>query len=281
MKLYERTFVDLNYRQRVDEKYTITSSLSWARRQELFNNSGLTFFKTNKDQFTPNAPVSEELSNSSFDPNTALIGSVGIEARPWQKYRIRNGFKYRAENTSPLFTFYYRKGLAGALGSEVKFDQVELGVKHGIKMGIRGKLDVALKTGKFLNADKLFFTDYQHFLGNRTPFVTTDPVGSFRLLDYYRYSTSDKYLTANVHYHFRKFLVTTIPWVRLTGISENIFVNYLATPIAKNYTEVGYGIEGILRIFRLEAAAAFRDGRYIDYGFRIGVATSISVNFND
>jgi hypothetical protein len=281
MKLYERTFVDLNYRQRVDEKYTITSSLSWARRQELFNNSGLTFFKTNKDQFTPNAPVSEELSNSSFDPNTALIGSVGIEARPWQKYRIRNGFKYRAENTSPLFTFYYRKGFAGALGSEVKFDQVELGVKHGIRMGIRGKLDVALKAGKFLNADKLFFTDYQHFLGNRTPFVTTDPVGSFRLLDYYRYSTSDKYLTANVHYHFRKFLVTTIPWVRLTGISENIFVNYLATPISKNYTEVGYGIEGILRIFRLEAAAAFRDGRYIDYGFRIGVATSISVNFND
>jgi hypothetical protein len=97
-------------------------------------------------------------------------------------------------------------------------------------------------------------------------------------LDYYRYSTSDKYFTANVHYHFRKFLVTNITWVRLLGITENIFVNYLATPTSKNYTEVGYGIDGILRIFRLEAAAAFSDGKYIDNGFRIGIATNIAVN---
>jgi hypothetical protein len=140
---------------------------------------------------------------------------------------------------------------------------------------------VALKAGTFLNADKLYFMDYQHFLGNRTPVVTSDPVGSFRLLDYYRYSTSDKYFTANVHYHFRKFLVTRFPLVRLTGITENFFVNYLATPTSQNYTELGYGIEGILRVFRLEAAAAFQNGKYIDYGFRIGIATSIGVNFND
>jgi len=69
--------------------------------------------------------------------------------------------------------------------------------------------------------------------------------------------------------------------IRVTGITENIFVNYLAAPTSKNYTEVGYGIDGILRIFRLEAAAAFQDGKYLNYGFRVGIATSISVNFND
>jgi hypothetical protein len=51
--------------------------------------------------------------------------------------------------------------------------------------------------------------------------------------------------------------------------------------VTQNYTELGYGIEGILRFFRLEAAAAFQNGKYVDYGFRIGVATSIGVNFND
>ena len=65
------------------------------------------------------------------------------------------------------------------------------------------------------------------------------------------------------------------------GITENVFVNYLATPTSKNYTEVGYGIDGILRIFRLEGAVAFQDGKYLDYGFRLGIATSISVRFND
>jgi hypothetical protein len=117
---------------------------------------------------------------------------------------------------------------------------------------------------------------YKHFLGNRTPFSTTDPAGSFRLMDYYLYSTSDKYFSVNAHYNFRRFLLTSIYEVRMLGISENIFVNYLATPTSKNYTEVGYSINGILRVFRLEGAVAFRDGKYLDYGFRIGIATNIS-----
>ena len=87
--------------------------------------------------------------------------------------------------------------------------------------------------------------------------------------------------SANVHYQFRKFLVTTIPIVRLAGIRENVFVNYLATPSSKNYTEIGYSIDGILRIFRLESAAAFRDGKYLGYGLRFGIATNIGVNFSD
>jgi Family of unknown function (DUF5686)/CarboxypepD_reg-like domain len=281
MKIYERNFAELNYRQRFSDKYTLTANLSWARRFELTNHASFTIFNSNKGDYTPNAPVNVELSPTSFDPNTALIASIGLEARPWQKYRIRNGRKFREDNTTPLFTFDYRQGFNNVLGSEVNFNQIEVGIKQGIKLGIRGKLDFSLKAGKFLNADKLYFMDYQHFLGNRTPFVTTDPVGSFRLLDYYWYSTNDKYFTANAHYHFRKFMVTRFPIIRLAGITENFFVNYLATPSSKNYTELGYGIDGILRIFRLEAVTGFRDGKYMDYGFRIGIATGIGVNFND
>ena len=123
--------------------------------------------------------------------------------------------------------------------------------------------------------------DFKHFLGNQTPFITSDPVGSFRLMDYYMYSTADKWFSANVHYQFRKFLVTTIPHVRLAGIRENIFINYLKTPTSQHYTELGYSIDGILRAVRLEGAVSFQDGHYLDYGFRVGIATSITANFND
>jgi hypothetical protein len=175
----------------------------------------------------------------------------------------------------------YQKGFDGAFDSQVKFDKIEVGVKHRIKIGVRGNADFYLRAGMLLNDDKMYFMDYKHFLGNRTPFITNDPVGSFRLLDYYRYSTSDKYFSANFHYQFRKFLVTNIPLVRLAGIRENVFVNYLATPTSKNYTEVGYSIDGILRILRLEAAAAFQDGKYLNYGFRIGITSNFVVNFSD
>ena len=281
MKIYERNFVDLNYSIRFNDKYTFRTNWSWVRRSEVFNTTNYSFFKTNKEDYTLNAPVNFELTNTSFDLNRAFIGSVSLDARPWQKYRIRNGNKQRVSGTSPLFTFNYRKGIPGLADSEVQFDQVQVGAKHVIKMGIRGNLDVALQAGKFFNTENMYFMDYKHFLGNRTWFVTSDPVGSFRLMDYYLNSTADKYFSTNVHYHFRKFLATRLAKVRMIGVTENIFVNYLATPSSQNYTELGYGLEGILRVFRLEFAAAFRDGKYVENGFRAGIATSVIINFND
>jgi hypothetical protein len=282
MKIYERDYIDVLYRKRFSPKFTAETSWSWATRRELFNNSSYKLIDRDKiEDYTPNAPISEELISTGFAEHSALIGSLHMSARPWLKYRIRNGRRNEIESSTPTLLFTYRKGFSGILDSEINFDHVELGMKHEVAFGVRGRMHFFLRGGAFLNSDSLGFMDYKHFLGNETPFVTTDPVGSFRLLDYYRYSTADKYVVANVHYQFRKFLVTSIPEVRMFGIRENVFVNYLATPTSKNYTEVGYTIDGIFRIFRLEAAAAFRDGKYLSYGFRVGIATNIALRFSD
>jgi hypothetical protein len=282
MKIYERDYVELRYRRVLNPFVTISTRWTWATRTELFNNSDDKLIDNkNIEDYTPNRPMNEEVIDTGFPNHQALIGSFAIAARPWLKYRIRNGSKYPVQSSSPTISLDYRKGLNSILGSDVDFDQFELGMKHEFKIGARGNVDFALRGGLFLNKNKIFFIDYKHFLGNQTPFITHDPVGSFRLLEYYRFSTSDKYFVANVHYQFRKFIVTTIPYVRLAGIRENVFVNYLATPTSRNYVEVGYSIDGILRFFRLEAAVSFRDGKYIDQGYRIGIATNIIVNFQD
>ncbi len=279
MKIYERDFVGVDYRQKIDSKLTFSTNWNYAKRRELFNNSDFKLIDTGGEGYTPNEPENLEINTTSFFEHYALIGSAGLEWRPWQKYRVRNGRKYSVNNSSPALSVDYTKGF-NALNSSVDFDRIELGLKYGIRVGIRGKLDIAMTGGKFLNTEKLYFMDFAHFLGNRTPFVTTDPVGSYRLLDYYAYSTKDKYFTANLHYHFRRFLITQFPIVRITGITENIFVNYLATPFSNDFTEVGYSIDGILRILRLEAAVSFSGGIYQQTGFRIGIATSIT-SFDD
>lgn len=281
MKIYERDFVDLNYRKTFNSKFTFTTAWSLAKRYELFNNNDYSFNDKSKIRYTPNAPVNAELASTGFADNTAFTGRIGFEGRPWQKFRIRNGVKYRADRSSPVLSLEYRKGFSGVFGSDVDFDLVEVGIRDGIRFGIRGTLDLNLKAGKFLNSRSMYFMDYKHFTGNLTPFSTTDPVGSFRLLDYYNYSTRDQYFSANAHYHFRKFLLSRIPKVRLFGVTENFFVNYLATPYSGNYTELGYGINGILRIFRLEFATSFQNGNYIGNGFRLGISTNLSVQFSD
>ncbi|HQQ97737.1 MAG TPA: DUF5686 and carboxypeptidase regulatory-like domain-containing protein [Cyclobacteriaceae bacterium] len=280
MKLYERNYVDLKWREQLNSSYTVYSQWTWAHRSELFNTTNYTWINNKEKTYTPNAPVNSELTATTFADHNAFVGVVGIEARPWQKYRIRNGRKFRVENSSPLFSAEYRQGF-GALNSDVDFQQLELGLRQQIKFGIRGTLDLKINAGTFFQTHRMYFMDFKHFLGNRTPFVTTDPVGSFRLLDYYANSTQGNYIAASAHYHWRKFLITRIPYVRMAGITENVFVNYLGTGSSQRYTELGYGLDGILRIFRLEGAVSFRNGNYNDTGFRLGIASTIGVNFSD
>jgi hypothetical protein len=282
MKIYEQDYATFRYRRSFRRKWVITSALTWADRWQLSNNSTYKLVDRGKiEDYTSNKPASMELSDMNIPNHQALTGNIGFSAQPWIKYRSHNGHKYAITGSSPILTLNYRKGFNKILGSDIDYDQLELGMKYGFDIGAKGSVHFALQGGGFLNNRKMYFMDYKHFLGNQTPFITNDPVGSFRLLDYYRFSTDNRYFVANVHYQFRKFIVTTFPFVRLAGIRENVFLNYLKTPSSKNYTELGYSIDGILRTFRLEAAVAFENGNYTSYGFRLGIATSITVNFND
>lgn len=282
MKIYERDYVDVDYQYQINPYVNISTDWSWAERRELQNTTNYKWVERNKiEGYTPNAPASDELGDTSFPVHRAFVGSVAVTARPWLKYTIRNGRKNEVPNSSPMFKIEYRRAFPDVFGSDIEYDQLEVGARHRVSVGVRGNLDFYLRAGMFFNTDAMYFMDYKHFLGNQTPFITSDPVGSFRLLDYYRFSTADKYFSGNVHYQFRKFLVTNIPLVRLAGIRENVFVNYLATPTSMNYTEVGYTIDGILRIFRLEGAVSFQDGKYLDYGFRIGITSNFMGNFSD
>ncbi|HEX7016677.1 MAG TPA: hypothetical protein VF191_14310 [Cyclobacteriaceae bacterium] len=44
---------------------------------------------------------------------------------------------------------------------------------------------------------------------------------------------------------------------------------------------MGYTIDGLLRFFRLEFAAAFPEGRYLGHGFRIDATTTLQIGIND
>ena len=126
----------------------------------------------------------------------------------------------------------------------------------------------------------MVFPDFQHFMGNKTPFVTTDPVQSFRLLDYYLYSTKDWHWIAHSHTQFRRLLATQFIELRFLGLKENLFANYLLTDQSKNYLELGYSLDHIFRFLRVEVIAAFEDMQYKNWGIRIGVATSVTGAFS-
>jgi hypothetical protein len=282
MKIYEHDFIQLKYRRNLNYKWTIRSTWLFSDRSQLENNTDFKLVNRQAiEGYTPNSPFSIEMPDTRFANHQAFTGQVSISAKPWIKFRSENGEKRAVSGSSPVFTLNYKKGFKDIFGSDIDYDMAELSVQYGFKVLATGDIDFAFSAGKFLRKNSMYFIDFKHFLGNQTPFITNDPIASFRLLDYYRHSTPDQYLIGNIHYTFRRFVVTTIPEVRLAGIREVIFVNYLKTPTSRNYTEIGYSIDGILRAFRLEAAASFENGKFHGYGIRIGIAANAIVNFND
>ncbi|MBN7802938.1 carboxypeptidase-like regulatory domain-containing protein [Algoriphagus aestuariicola] len=283
MKLYEQDFARAYWYHRIDYGLTYRFDFTWAERRELFNNSNYSFYNKPEREYTPNQPENVEADGGAFQNHQIAKLKASVEWRPGLTYSIRDGRKYPNFSRSPLLTFSYQKALPGLVVSEsaAKFDQLELGVQHDVNFGVSGKLDFNVVGGTFLNSDRVYFQDFKHFGGNRTIFSNFGPASNFRFMDYYKYSTSSSYISGIAHYQFRKFLLTQLPMLRYSGVRENIFVNYLKTENSPHYTEIGYSLDNLFRIFRLELGVAFENGKYLRSGPLFGIATFINVNFED
>ncbi|PRY12009.1 carboxypeptidase-like protein [Pontibacter ummariensis] len=278
MKLYEKKYAKAGFAYKPNPFLELSGSLEWARRSQVYNHIDYSLFYSDEREFSPSLPDNFELDDTGFPRHEALMLQVNLSYRPGASYSVYNGTKTPLLDRSPELLLQYRKGIAKVAGSDVDFDQVEAGVNHAFSFGARGRLEFELRGGTFLNSNSLYFMDYEHFDGNRTILSSLKPAGSFRLLDYYQYSSNSSYFSGHTHYKFRKFLLTQIPEVRFAGLKENIFFNYLKTSKSPHYYELGYALDNVFRFLRLEAAASFKDHQFQELGFRIGVATIFQLN---
>lgn len=274
MKLYQKDFVNVSVTASpFKNRLTLSGSLDYARRTELANyrDDLKPWFDWRNRTYTPNRPDNAEVISTTFPTHNALILNLTASARLGAtQYTIRNGRRIaQRDNDAPLLTVNYRKGMA-----DVDYDFLQASISHSFETGIRSRLNYVLSAGAFVNDRSLYFPDFKHFAGNEFFFQQGDVVSTFRLLPYYQYSTGKRFAEAHVLAEFRKFLITQLTLVRLIGLKENLFVHYLATPASKNYTEVGYGLDGlipqVLPFFRVELISQWQDAQYQGLGFRIG-----------
>ena len=283
MKLYEQDFVRAYWSHRINYGLTYRVNFTWADRRELFNASDYSFYNRGERRYTSNRPDNVEAGEEAFQDNQIAKLQASLEWRPGLTYTIRDGRKSPNFERSPVLTFTYQKALPGLIDvvNASKFDLVEVGMKHDFRFGVSGKLDFNVTAGTFLNNDRVYFQDFKHFGGNRTLFSNFGAASNYRFMDYYKYSTASSFVSGIVHYQFRKFLLTQLPMLRFSGVRENVFVNYLKTENSPHYTEIGYSLDNLFRIFRLELGVAFENGRYLRSGPLFGIATFIDVNFED
>jgi hypothetical protein len=144
-----------------------------------------------------------------------------------------------------------------------------LGVTHNFPLSINTNFNYIAQAGTFLNAKNMTFADYKHFNGNNNMISIGDAITTHRLvgfydnyiwgvskklIDQYYYSTNGAYIDVMTMVGLRKFALTQLPQIRRLGLREELFFNYLYTANNKIHNvELGYGIDGIARILRVEA----------------------------
>ncbi len=261
MKIYEKTYLAGALTQQLGNRLRASFSVKYENRYSLQNNVSKGWIDRPDVTFTPNNPANSRLEDQTgFDSHRAAIATAGLSYRPFAKAVITNGRRYVINNRSPEFTGNYTIGVARGT-----FSQVELGVTDEVTL-FRNSFTYAVKAGGFIKKP-LYLMDFKHFNGNETIFQSPGLM-NFRMLSYYQHSTSLGYVQAHGSYNFRKFLLTQITPVRLYGIQENVFINYLKTNDI-GHLEVGYGFEGILKVLGAEVIGIFQENRFQGMGFRI------------
>lgn len=170
----------------------------------------------------------------------------------------------------PEVTLRYSHGFKGIAGSDFDYDKLRLTVHKRVRYGPMGVGYVTL-TGEYVFS-KLPYPLLSLHLGNQTPFFAHV---TYNLMDYGEF-VSDRYASLHYSHHFEGLLLNRVPLMRklkwrlvgtsnviLGGMSsmnksliaerpdgEGLTVGFLSA--GKPYIELGYGVENILKFFRVD-----------------------------
>jgi hypothetical protein len=229
----ERKFLKLHVKQYFLKNISLTLSSEFAHRSYL-NNYPFKYFN-----FLPNKPIGNyDLRDKSF------------------LHTLQ--FSY-----SPLFTISYKKGVKGFLKSESDFDFVQLEISHAIKLNKMARVDFSLLSGRFLTQNFIHFNDFYHFPTGRTLKSSHPIISTFRLLDYYNFSTNNYFHRIHFQAQAQNLLLSRLPFLKKGKNLENIFVNVAITDRLKPFFEVGYALDHVFKKFRLEIVTGRLDGKWL------------------
>ncbi len=172
----------------------------------------------------------------------------------------------------PIFTLKYTLGLNNAIGSTLSYQRADVGMSQEFLMGRLGKTRYRIDAGKIFSA--VPYPLLEVHTGNETPFYYDQ---TYQLMNYFEFA-SDAFASLRYEQYFEGLLLNRLPLIKKlkwrTLASTNILYGNLSqkniamlSPIGINgtpqetfaaftdkpYIEVGYGIENIFKVLRVDA----------------------------
>jgi hypothetical protein len=173
----------------------------------------------------------------------------------------------------PVITLRYTLGIKDFMGGDFNYQKVAVNIYKPVKMGILGISNFNITGSKIFGAVPLPLL-YGH-LGNESPFYVSTAFSTMGFSEFF----SDQFISLGYRHHFEGFVLNTIPLFKrlkwrlvananilqgnVSAKNENIHSDIggdqllptqpLRSLSSKPYVELGYGIENIFRVFRIDA----------------------------
>ncbi len=286
-KFYEKKYAKMTFGREILNGLNASSSIEYARRSPLVNNTDFSIIKRDEKDFTSNNPLDPVNDNPAFAMNKTLVWTLGLTIKFGQKFATYPDYKERYGTRFPILNLGYKKAFNTSF-SDTDYDQWYIRMNDRLSLKNLGVSDLTVEIGGFFNASKMYFMDYKHFDGNQTSFIPMENgeqiiIGGganaysesanvlFHSLNYYSNSTKGNYLALNYTHHFNGWIINKIPFLRKSKIQTLAGVNFLYTSEKKEYTEFYVGFEHIFKMFRIDFVSKYYKGQKLIPELKIGV----------
>ncbi|MFD3407683.1 DUF5686 family protein [Aquirufa sp. HETE-83D] len=294
MKIYRTKFTSVNLTKRFSARFFLKSLVEYSERSQMDNTTDYYWINFLNRDFKPNNPTNSEYTLEGFTTHKSFITQIQVGFRPFLTQSYRANTRLTDWGSSPLLLAKYRAGWKDVGGSSTDFNQVELSYLHNIEVNPWIKMGLLINAGTFIGNKPTYFIDFKHYNGTLNLIQAGEMLASERLVGYYQNFTSGTNQRLNVNHYANSTAGTYVEalsffqfsnlWLKPLLGMKKLYVKEVLIANANYvqnqnllYNEVGYGLDGVFKIFRLEAIANFINGQFSYIGFRVNINSRIRI----
>ena len=294
MKIYRSKFTSLNFTKRFSARFFFKSLIEYSERSQMDNTTDYYWINFLNRDFKPNNPTNSEYTQEGFTTHKSFITQIQVGFRPFLTQSYRANTRLTDWGSSPLLLAKYRAGWKDLYGSSTDFNQVELSYLHNIEVNPWIKMGLLVNAGTFFGNKPTYFIDFKHYNGSLNLIQAGEMLASHRLVGYYQNltggsnqrlnvnhyanSTAGSYVEALSFFQFSNLWLKPLLGMKKSYVKEVLIAN--ANYVQNQnllYNEIGYGLDGVFKVFRLEAIANFINGEFSYIGFRVNINSRIRI----
>lgn len=251
----------------------LNTSLAWHQNTPLENANLTSIFRHIP---LPNSP--DNIYGATSQNNTSLFYTAALIYTPNYYYRVVEGRKRYVRTKYPTFSIFTRASLPSTATSKSNYGMVGGSISQRFKSGLYSSIYYSVEAGGFYNRSRLFLSDYKHFRSSDIMVTENGFLSSFLLLDNYRLSTPQSWITAGCEYNTDYLVLNRLPFLNSQLLYEALHLKTVWLPERDViHTEAGYSF-GLKQIIRAGVFVGFDGSKYTGTAFRLEIPILTEIN---